>query len=132
MAGYTRQSVADIINGANITAPPLNSEFNQLQTAFAASTGHSHDGTTGNAPPINLATSVSGYLLAANGGSGGLNNLTATANPTITNDAGSGYAVGSVWINTSTDDCFVCTDATAGAAIWQKTVLVLIHTDPTA
>jgi len=122
MAGYTRQSVADIINGANITAPPLNSEFNQLQTAFAASTGHSHDGTTGNAPPINLATSVSGYLLAANGGSGGLNNLTATANPTITNDAGSGYAVGSVWINTSTDDCFVCTDATAGAAIWQKTV----------
>ena len=122
MAGYTRQSVADIINGANITAPPLNSEFNQLQAAFAASTGHSHDGTTGNAPLINLATSVSGYLPAANGGSGGLNNLTATANPTITNDTGSGYAVGSVWINISTDECFVCTDATAGAAIWQKTV----------
>jgi hypothetical protein len=124
MAGYTRQSVADIINGANITAPPLNSEFNQLQAAFAASTGHSHDGTTGNAPLINLATSVSGYLPAANGGSGGLNNLTATTNPTITNDTGSGYAVGSVWVNTSTDECFVCTDATAGAAIWQKTVFV--------
>lgn len=124
MAGYTRQSVADIINGANITAPPLNSEFNQLQSAFAASTGHSHDGTTGNAPLINLATSVSGYLPAANGGSGGLNNFSATANPTITNDTGSGYAVGSVWINTSTDECFVCTDATAGAAIWQKTVFV--------
>ena len=30
MAGYTRQSVATIINGANITAPPLNAEFNQL------------------------------------------------------------------------------------------------------
>ena len=122
MAGYTRQSVADIINGANITAPPLNSEFNQLQAAFAASTGHSHDGTTGNAPLINLATSITGYLPAVNGGSGGLNNLTATANPTITNDTDSGYAVGSVWINTSTDECFVCTDATAGAAIWQKTV----------
>lgn len=124
MAGYTRQSVADIINGANITAPPLNSEFNQLQAAFAASTGHSHDGTTGNSPPINLATSVSGYLPAANGGSGGLNNLTATTNPTITNDSGSGYAVGSVWINTSTDEMFVCTDATAGAAIWQKAVFI--------
>lgn len=124
MAGYTRQSVADIINGANITAPPLNSEFNQLQAAFAASTGHSHDGTTGNSPPINLATSVSGYLPAANGGSGGLNNLTATTNPTITNDSGSGYAVGSVWVNTSTDEMFVCTDATAGAAIWQKAVFI--------
>jgi hypothetical protein len=124
MAGYTRQSVADIINGANITAPPLNSEFNQLQAAFAASTGHSHDGTTGNSPPINLATSVSGYLPAANGGSGGLNNLTAPNDPTITNDSGSGYAVGSVWINTSTDEMFVCTDATAGAAIWQKAVFI--------
>ena len=52
MAGYTRQSVADIINGANITAPPLNAEFNQLQTAFAASGGHTHTGGTGDAPKI--------------------------------------------------------------------------------
>ena len=29
MAGYTRQSTSSIINGANITAPPLNAEFNQ-------------------------------------------------------------------------------------------------------
>jgi len=35
MAGYTRQSVASIINGANITAPPLNAEFNQLLAAFS-------------------------------------------------------------------------------------------------
>ena len=71
MAGYTRQSVASIINGANITAPPLNAEFNQLLAAFNGSTGHAHDGTTGNAPKINLVTSVSGYLPVVHGGVGG-------------------------------------------------------------
>jgi hypothetical protein len=90
MAGYTRQSVADIINGANITAPPLNAEFNQLQTAFDPTSGHSHDGSAGNSPKINLATSVSGYLLPANGGTGGRSNTTATSNPTTTDDANAG------------------------------------------
>ena len=42
MAGYTRQSVASIINGANITAPPLNAEFNQILAAFSGVTGHTH------------------------------------------------------------------------------------------
>ena len=58
MAGYTRQSVADIINGAEITAPPINAEFNQLVSAFNASSGHSHYATTDNAPKINLTTSI--------------------------------------------------------------------------
>ena len=38
MAGYTRQSIADIINGADITAPPLNAEFDQLASAFDSTT----------------------------------------------------------------------------------------------
>ena len=38
MTGYTRQSIASIINGSNITAPPLNAEFDQLLAAFNAST----------------------------------------------------------------------------------------------
>ena len=46
MAGYTRQSAASIVNGSAITAPPLNAEFTQLVSGFAASTGHKHDGTT--------------------------------------------------------------------------------------
>ena len=76
MAGYTRQSAPDIINGAEITAPPLIAEFNQIESAFDGTSGHSHDGSTGNSPKINLQTSVSGYLLPANGGIGGLNNIT--------------------------------------------------------
>ena len=46
MAGYTRQSVADIIANAVIKAAPVNAEFNALRDAFAAGTGHKHDGTS--------------------------------------------------------------------------------------
>jgi len=44
-ATYTRQS--SYTDGDTITAAHTNDEFNQLLAAFAASTGHTHDGTTG-------------------------------------------------------------------------------------
>ena len=46
MAGYTRQSAADITANAVIKAAPVNAELNALLAAFNASTGHKHDGTT--------------------------------------------------------------------------------------
>ena len=122
MAGYTRQSVADIINGAEITAPPLNAEFNQLRNAFDATGGHSHDGSAGNSPAINLQTSVSGYLLPINGGTGGKSNVTATSNPTTTDDVAAGYAPGSIWLNTSTNRIFICVNNTSSAAVWFEAV----------
>jgi hypothetical protein len=122
MAGYVRQSVADIINGAEITAPPLNAEFNQLRNAFDATGGHSHDGSAGNSPAINLQTSVSGYLLPINGGTGGKSNVTATSNPTITDDGNAGYAPGSIWLNTSTSRIFICVNNTSSAAVWFEAV----------
>jgi hypothetical protein len=121
MAGYTRQSVSQIINGADITAPPLNAEFNQLLAAFEAATGHGHTGATGDAPQIPLATSVSGVLPAVHGGTGGKNNFT-TSNPTITDDSSQSYAVGSLWINTTTKRIFICTSAASSAAIWHEIV----------
>ena len=117
MAGYTRQSVATIINGANITAPPLNAEFNQLLAAFNASTGHLHDGSTGNAPKINLVTSISGYLPVDNGGVG-KNTTTASADPTTSDDNTQGYAPGSIWINASTGYVHLCLFNTTGNANW--------------
>jgi hypothetical protein len=122
MAGYTRQSVADIVNGSNITAPPLNAEFNQLATAFDPSTGHSHDGSSGNSPKIDLTTSITGYLPAIHGGIGGKNNTTATANPTTTDDFNSGYAPGSVWLNASTGRAFFCITNTVNNAVWTEVV----------
>jgi hypothetical protein len=52
MAGYTRQSLAQILNGEIVSAPPLNAEFNQILAAFNNSTGHKHDGTAAEGPPI--------------------------------------------------------------------------------
>lgn len=118
MAGYIRQSVADIINGANITAPPLNAEFNQIQEAFGNVAGHTHTGNTGDGPKLPLQTSVSGYLPLANGGVGGKHNTTATSDPQTTDDLNGGYAVGSIWINASTDRVFICRDNSTSNAKW--------------
>ena len=46
MAGYTRQSVADIIANAVIKAAPVNAEFNAIRDAFALAGGHRHDGNS--------------------------------------------------------------------------------------
>jgi hypothetical protein len=46
-------------------------------------------------------------------------NLSATTNPTITDDSSDGWGVGSMWINTASGDVFWLTDATVGAAQWQ-------------
>ena len=53
MAGYTRQDTANnIANGNVIDADDLDSEFNAVEDAFQASTGHTHDGTSGGGAPI--------------------------------------------------------------------------------
>lgn len=70
MTGYTRQSLADIQDGEDIVAGPLNDEFDQIQAAFNGVTGHAHDGTTGNGPLIELDNAVNGILPVANGGTG--------------------------------------------------------------
>jgi hypothetical protein len=44
---YTRQESANITDGSVIEASHLNNEYNQIESAFAASTGHQHDGTAG-------------------------------------------------------------------------------------
>lgn len=46
---------------------------------------------------------------------------TATSAPTITDDSGDGYAIGTRWIDTATDKEYVCTDASVGAAVWVET-----------
>lgn len=52
MAGYVRQSSAEIVTDEVINASDFNNEYNALQSAFDASTGHTHGGGTGEGAPI--------------------------------------------------------------------------------
>jgi len=54
MAGYVRQSSAEIVDTLTIDAVDLNNEFDALVSAFVNTTGHKHDGTAANGPVIGL------------------------------------------------------------------------------
>ena len=54
MAGYQRQSAAEIQDTLTIDAADLNNEFNALVAAFNNTTGHKHDGSAANGPVIGL------------------------------------------------------------------------------
>lgn len=68
---YIRQSSASIVTNNTIEAAHFNDEFDQLESAFNGSTGHSHDGTTGEGQLIGMTTAVTGILPIANGGTAG-------------------------------------------------------------
>lgn len=42
------------------------------------------------------------------------------SNPGTGDDAEDGYVTGSLWINDTTDDAYMCCDNTVGAAVWKK------------
>lgn len=44
----------------------------------------------------------------------------ATVAPTVNDDSGDGYSVGSIWTDTSAPATYICADATVGAAVWQR------------
>ena len=58
MAGYTRQSVADITANAVIKAAPVNAEYNSIRDAFIHATGHKHDGTSNEGAFVPLIADV--------------------------------------------------------------------------
>lgn len=43
-----------------------------------------------------------------------------TVAPTVNEDSGDGFSVGSVWLDTTADKAYVCLDSTVGAAVWQQ------------
>jgi hypothetical protein len=50
----------------------------------------------------------------------GKSNLTAVSDPTVNDDEGDGYVVGSLWLNVDEENGFICSDATASAAKWNQ------------
>jgi|GEM_PF-6402358 len=47
-------------------------------------------------------------------------NFTATRDPIETDDAGDGYAQGSLWANLSTPELFICENPVVGSAVWNS------------
>jgi hypothetical protein len=45
-------------------------------------------------------------------------NLSASVNPSATDDSAAGYALGSRWFNTTAGTVWICIDGTASAAVW--------------
>lgn len=81
---------------------------------------------TGADAAAKLAAAANGsFLRTASGQSTGLewqlNNLAAAVAPTVNEDSGDGYSIGSRWIDTTADKEYVCLDASVGAAVWTET-----------
>lgn len=49
-------------------------------------------------------------------------NLTSSTAPTVTADESAGYALGSLWLDQSTPQLYVCTDPETGAANWEALI----------
>ena len=54
--------------------------------------------------------------------------LDKTVDPTVNDDSGDGYKVGSRWINVTDNKEFVCLDNSAGAAVWSETTVTTVAT----
>ncbi len=128
MTGYVRQSTANIQAGLVVASIPLNLEFDTLQNAFHATTGHSHDGSTGNAPLIGLTTSVTGVLPAANGGTALTTGLTVldatnlTSGTVATARGGTGVATGLTVLNGTNISSGTVADARLPTSMATKTL----------
>lgn len=74
----------------------------------------------------NLAVGANGSALIADSAATTglrwrLNNDAASTAPTVNDDTGDGYTVGSRWLDTTNDKEYVCADASSGAAVWVET-----------
>lgn len=60
------------------------------------------------------------YRLFGEPGSNGLNNFSASTDPTVNDDSADGYGPGSLWVNSTTPAAFICITAGVGAADWNQ------------
>ena len=64
--GYTRNDTSNnIADGNVINASDLDGEFDAIQSAFNGSSGHTHDGTTGEGPKIDTGGLANDAVTAA-------------------------------------------------------------------
>ena len=92
--GYTRNDTSNnIADGNVINASDLDGEFDAIQSAFNGSSGHTHDGTTGEGPKIDTGGLANDAVTAADDLDETATftaGLSVTGNTTL-GDAASGY-----------------------------------------
>lgn len=121
-----------IVAGQPRNAAPVKTALDALDDALFALEGaydiHTHAGSdlTGTVPLTKGglgadASAFSGFLRIAAGASSAVKyNLAATAAPGISDDTSAGYVIGSLWVDTTNDKVYMCTDNTVGAAVWKE------------
>ena len=98
MTGYIRQDVSNnIANGAVIDADDLDAEFNALATTFTT-TGHTHDGTAGNAAPVTVVGPAQDVITSSTAMAPKANNIYDLGSST--NKWKNVYAVGTSYLTT--------------------------------
>ena len=112
--GYTRQSSGLIISGATILASHFNNEYNAIEAAFHATTGHNHDGTGGGGAKIVLTTGITGTLPVANGGTGATTTDAAKTALKIPFRGATSVVAGSTAVATTDDGITYICDTTSG------------------
>lgn len=132
--GYTRQSSAQITSGQEITSSCFNNEFNQLQSAFSAASGHAHDGTTGGGGPLSTAaldglSGASVGLLSVNGVSGFTAfTLAGTASQISIAHADGSTGTPTISIDTGyVGQASITTLGTIGTGVWAGTAVGSTH-----
>ena len=109
-------SVHGIANTADVLLRTLADAKGDLLAASAADTiARLAVGTDGHVLTADSAQAVGVKWAAA----GPLSNLSATSAPTVNDDSGDGYGVGSLWVDTTNDAVWMAVDVTVGAAVWR-------------
>jgi hypothetical protein len=117
--GYIRQAAANMATGLNIHAADFNAEYNALAAAFNSVSGHAHDGTTGNAPKVDINSATKSNLLMSRGGvpAGGTNLQQLAKNSSADYDVQWVSASSSGWKNALWNGEFQLQQKGAGGAL---------------
>jgi len=111
-------NLQDITQGYSINSLWVDSTNGKLYICTSATTAAATWSNIGNrtvtASQISDATASSRAFIQA------VHNLNTTTDPAVDDDGLDGYAVGSIWLNSTGKKIWQCSDATTGAAVWNQ------------